>query len=421
MVPTQFYRASCRLIPCLLLVGGPVLVLASGSGSSIPTAYSIQLVSPGPTGVAMTEEGRSNQSRTVSITDVLAEVQPGWQVFRGVAKGMRNVAVVCPAGGKWHMAQPNEDGSFTVTVLVPEANGPLPVEIHAWDRNDSTFTTNLTARTHLFVTKGRDVMPAVPSSAEGPAKDMKLVWSDEFAGPLSATGSSERNATWYAGGKPSATGSQYSDAYFTPDYQGLSPFTIRDGFLRIRATHAPDMVDPTGWKRRWWSGHLSTAFPDGTASAAFRKGYAEVRMMMPAGAGTWPAFWLLDTASIAPKSPRSTVEVDVVEGYGHDSDAYMATLHLWPPPGSTKHQEVAMRVRQGGLANAFHRYGIRLTDREAIWYFDDTEVFRRPLFEAETASPFFLMVNLSIGGGWPAPVPPSGYYDLWVDYVRLYE
>lgn len=386
--------------------------------------YYLQLISPGPTGLSTHNQKAGAAPYTVSIDDRAADVTPGRRTIRGVAKGMRNLAVICPAGRDWSMTQPADDGTFSVDVTIPDEAGPMPIDIFAWNTgpNDPNYTVNLSARVLLFVKKEVH-REALQAPSQGPAAGMRLVWSEEFDKSLSVSSSRNRDATWFVGGKPSSTGSQYSDAFFVAASDHRDPFTIKDGFLRIRARHDDALHDPTGWGRKWWSGHLSTGFPDGSASLEFREGYAEVRMMTPLGAGTWPAFWMLDSASTVPTRNYGAVEVDVVEAYGHDQTWYMATQHRWPgrDPKSGPHQFVEQRVRVDDGANKFHTYGIRLTKGESIWYLDGKEVFRSALYRSDIVSPFFLMLNLSMGGGWPIAVPPSNYYDLWIDYVRVYQ
>jgi hypothetical protein len=335
---------------------------------------------------------------------------------------MRNVAVIVPAGGPWHMAQPADDGSFSVEADVPDIHGPLTIEVHAWDSppDDPAFKVHLKARFDLFVSAGRKPSEA-PLADNHPAKGMTLVWSDDFNGPLSASSSRTRDARWFAGGKPSASGAQYSQAFFVRADDERRPFHIRDGFLRIRATHDPE--GPRNRRPEWWSGHLSTGFPDESASIEFREGYAEVRMKTPLGEGAWPAFWLLDSHSTLPSRGYGAVEIDVVEAYGHDQRWFMATQHRWPGPKQPKsvYSHVEKSVAVKGHADSFNVYGVRVTKSEVVWYLNGDEVFRAPLYRAREVSPFFIMVNLSMGGGWPIIAPPSGHYDMWVDYVRVYQ
>jgi hypothetical protein len=378
-------------------------------------------LTPGPTGLSSHNHKLSAQPFTVAITDDAAQIKPGKQQFRGKAIGMRNVAVVCPAGGKWFLTVPADDGSFSVEVDVPDVHGPITVDILAWDSppNDPNYSVNLKARIDLFVTgtlKSRNNKPP----AGHPAAEFKMVWSDEFEGPLSYSSSPHQDALWFAGGKPSASGAQYSNAYFVPATDVRNPFFQKEGFLRIRATHdSSSSSADVGW----WSGHLSTGFPDESASIEIREGYVEARMKVPAGAGAWPAFWLLDSKSTLPSADYGAVEIDVVEAYGHDLSWYVGTQHQWPGPGSGKeeYRKTSHTVHVPDISHDFHIYGVQLTRTSVIWYFDHREVYRAPLYRSGVVSPFFLMLNLSIGGGWPIHRPPSGYYDLWVDYVRVYQ
>ena len=408
------------LLFCAALVC-PGCALAAAAPSVSTPAQSLQMLSPGPTGIATYNQRDGAMPFGVAVDDAGAAITPGAHVFHGIAKGMRNVAVVCPAGGKWYLAQPAEDGRFSVDVDVPDVRGPMTVDVYSWDSvpNDPNYKTNIDASFDVFVV-GSTQAEKGTAQAPSPAVGMRLVWSDEFTGPLSFSGARHRDATWFAGGKPSSTGSQYSDALFVPAQDKRNPFFIKDGFLRIRATQtAPDVDHPASW----WSGHLSTGFPDESASFEFRRGYAEVRMKTPVGPGPWPAFWLLDSASTLPSRTYGAVEIDAVEAYGHDPKWYMATLHRWPnAEGNEPHQYVAKQVlRDPNDTGGFHTYGVRLTDVDVIWYYDGSEVYRSPLFRSDVVSPFYIMIDLAMGGGWPVVTPPAGYYDLWLDYVRVYE
>lgn len=401
-----------------------LMILATLEGTSVSSSsagHSLQIIQPGPTSVSNHNHLAKPAPYTVSISDANAEIKPGKQTLKGIARGMRNVAVIAPAGGRWHMVKPEDDGSFSVDIEVPDVHGPMTVEVHAWDSPPDTpgYKVHLKSRFDLFVVN-KAKAPSTPLPEGHPAHGMSLVWADEFDGPLSASSSKRQDAKWFVGGKPSASGAQYSQAYFVRADDDRKPFWIKDGFLRIRATHDPEGARNS--KPGWWSGHLSSGFPDEGASIEFREGYAEVRMKTPLGAGTWPAFWLLDSHSTLPSRDCGAVEIDVVEAYGHEQTWYMATQHRWPGPRheKTEYRKVEKGVPIEGHADRFHTYGIQITKEEAIWYLNGKQVFRSPLYRAEQVSPFFLMLNLSMGGGWPILAPPSGYYDLWVDYVRVY-
>ncbi len=425
-------RSRAALWGLLLMAIAASGVLVSGrfaDGATEPPPQArpqhwMQILSPGPTAIVTDNQRVEPRPYTVDIDEAGATVRPGWTKVRGISRGMKNVGVIVPAGSFWYMAIPEADGSFSVDVPIPDETGPLPIEIYAWDTppGDNDVRVELKARAMLFVVGGK-VDPDRATEPGGPAAGMRLAWSDEFDTPLSIGSAAFRNATWFAGGKPSWNGSQYSDALFVRANDPRQPFHQRNGFLRIRAVRDPAMADPDHWGRTWWSGHLSTGFPDGTASIALREGYAEIRMMTPSGQGAWPGFWLMDTANILSTRTYGEVEIDVVEAYSHDPSRYFATLHRHPGPSPADgpSQATSQPVLVRGNANLFHTYGVRITHDEVVWYHDGAEVFRAPLYRADVVSPFYIMVDLALGSGWPVVAPPAGEYELWVDYVRVYK
>lgn len=387
---------------------------AAADGGSAP-AFSLQLTKPGVTSIATHNQVLGQQAYNASIDDAAMRIRAGKVAFAGSAKGLHSVAVVVL--GAWTIAVPDAQGTFAVDVDLSRAPaGPLVVDVYGWDvpPNTHSYTVALNLRLHLFIDDGRSASPPVERPAGHRAHGRTLLWEDRF----------ERLSrdSWHAGPKPD--GQEYGAAAFMRyDAAEADPYTVMNGFLRIRAWHRPNRIDPAGWNRVWVTGHLSTGFPDGRASAAFRKGYFEARMLLPSGAGTWPSFWLLDQYGIRNSEANGAVEVDVIEGYGHSTTSYVATEHDWPPP-SAKGKGYARAQRNiTGLPDnslAFHDYGVEITDDELIFCYDGVEKFRAPLYRKGTVSPFFLMLTLAMSHDWPITVPPAGYYDLWIDHVRVY-
>ena len=61
-----------------------------------------------------------------------------------------------------------------------------------------------------------------------------------------------------------------------------NPYTVQSGFLRIRATYAPNYHDPYGYNRKWYCGLLRTAFVDGSSNLpAISYGYFEFTILAP--------------------------------------------------------------------------------------------------------------------------------------------
>ncbi|MGY2051381.1 glycoside hydrolase family 16 protein [Methylobacterium sp. JK268] len=409
-------RTLLRLLGTAGLAGAPALrpVAAAGLGEGgPPSGPALQLLSPGPTGVATYNQLLGPQPFTARIADEAMRVRAERVRFTGIAPGMRNVAIVI--AGAWTMAVPDAEGRFAAMVdLTGAARGPLVVDVYAWDAPPDvhTFKVALNLRVHLFVQDGRDASPPVERPPGHPAHGRSLIWAEPFTAL-----SRER---WFLGPKPD--GQEFGAALFAPEPVG-DVYGVFDGFLRLRARHCPDLQDPRGWGRTWVSGQLSSAFPDGLASGAFRTGHFEARMMLPAGPGAWSSFWLLDQASIRAGEEAGAVEIDVFEGYGHATTSYVATTHDWPPPAAKGTGYRRQQRNVTGLPDAalgFHDYGVTVTQDEIVFTFDGTETMRTGLFRRERVSPFFMLLTLAMSHDWPIVVPPSGYYDLWVDHVRVY-
>jgi beta-glucanase (GH16 family) len=417
--------AVCGLsVPLASAVGSLWWRAADGSGQALAAEVpELSIEAPIMAGPFRTNQVASPQPYTIGISDEAMIIAARKHMFRGRAPGMKNVML--RIGPTWYPTTLKEDGEWSSEIdLSQHHNGPLVFDVLSWDSKQSDFKYNINTRVHLFVVGGRDGTPPAEAPKGHPAAGMALVWSDEFTEPLSTSSRRTRSSTWFQGGKPEL--SEFGDAWFPEAGDKRNPFYQRDSFLRIRAQHDPDLVDPFRWNRKWWSGFLSTGFPDGSASFEFREGYVEARMMCPAGKGPFPAFWLLDSESTVKRKgvDAGAVELDVLEHFGFE-DAYQIAVHKWPPllPNGKPDQSKAdgqLHFPRGDVTNEFHTFGCKLTRTEMTFYKDGVEQLRKPLFRAETVSPFYIMINLALGGGWPVIVPPSGYYDLWIDYVRAY-
>lgn len=397
------------------ILAPPRLGVAEVPPADSAAPFALQLLSPGPTSTATHNQKQRPEAYTASLPDAAMRVRAGPLDVTGLARGLRNVALV--VDGTWTTTVPGADERFQARLdLSNAANGPLVLDVYGWDappdRHDYNAALNL--RVHLFVESGRDGTPPAERPPGHPAHGRALVWRESFE-TLS-------RKVWYAGPKPD--GQEYGAAAFLGyDDPAFDPYTVMGGFLRIRSLHRPGWEDPAKFGRTWLTGHLSTGFPDGSVSGAFRKGYFEARMMLPAGPGAWPSFWLLDQHGIRHSAAEGAVEIDAIEGYGHATTSYVVTEHDWPPPSSRMEGYRRAQKNLTGLpdyALAFHDYGVEITDDEVIFYFDGIEKFRAPLYRKATVSPFFMMLALAMSQDWPITVPPSGYYDLWIDHVRVY-
>lgn len=232
---------------------------------------------------------------------------------------------------------------------------------------------------------------------------MTLSFADEFD-TMSIASRDGRTAKWTA---HTPWNGDFGDAVFL-DPGPNGPFAVKDGILSITAKKDA--------KGRWTSGLISAA--DGkTNGFSQRYGYFEARMKLPKGPGLWSAFWLGTNEPRGRMDP--SVEVDVIEHYGHAPKAYSSVLHIWSKnPVRDQATPFETAVPDGSLYDSYHFYGVKVTPSFITFYLD-----RKPTWQVKTPAalqlPLFPLVNLAMGSGFPIDKTPNPSV-LLVDYVRAY-
>jgi hypothetical protein len=264
-----------------------------------------------------------------------------------------------------------------------------------------------------------------PPAAEG----MKLVFADDFSGPLSIS-STDPKATYYPH-KPPGGYQDFSSLPFTDFHAPHNPFAKVDNYLRIRAS-----------EKAHSSGLISSVKNDASGVRAAVPCYFECRFIGPNAIGTWPAFWLMtDYMPDEVKGKHVPCdELDIIEAYGGEGphhpnayDLYMVTPHAWNQGDAGKamgeaaykqmHNPISMH--KFGIPSTwyetFHTYGCKITATDTIYYCDNIEVGRHPTLDLSKKSAFFFMINLATGGGWPVDLSRyDGLADMYVAFVRVY-
>ncbi len=158
----------------------------------------------------------------------------------------------------------------------------------------------------------------------------------------------------------------------------------------------------------------------------FAYGRAEARLKIPYGQGIWPAFWSLGNNFGDVGWPTSG-EIDIMENIGREPDIVHGTVH---GPGYSGANGIG-----GGytyteaLSNNYHVYAIEWEPDEIRWYFDDTQYFTLTHAMLPAGAPwvfdhpFFLIMNVAVGGYWPGYPDESTIFPqtMSVDYVRVYQ
>jgi beta-glucanase (GH16 family) len=237
-----------------------------------------------------------------------------------------------------------------------------------------------------------------------------VVWSDEFDGP--------------AGDPPDATrwvhevgGSGWGNKelqYYTDSTNNAA--LDGEGHLLITA-RAEEMMG-----NAYTSARLTTK---GLFARAY--GRFEARIRLPVGTGLWPAFWLMGDDFDEVGWPTAG-EIDVMEENGHDPTTIRGTVH-GPAYGKTDVPAGGAVTVRGGADTDFHVYAVEWDPTNIVFLVDGRPYFqvtpaRRPTYARWVWDhPFFILLNLAVGGLFPGPPDETTMFPLTmqVDYVRVSE
>jgi len=252
------------------------------------------------------------------------------------------------------------------------------------------------------------------AQSPSPAPAWHLTWSDEFSGP---NGSAPDPAKWafVTGGK--GFGNDELETYTSRPVNAQQ----RDGNLVITALKE-DFTDADSVPRHYTSARIHT---QGIFLQAY--GRFEASMQLPAGGkGIWPAFWLLGANSRTAGWPKCG-EIDIIENIGDPTTIY-STLH---GPGYSGAHGISAKYPLGAgesVHTAFHLYAVEWAPRDIKFFFDDHLIAERTPADLPPGTPwvydhpFFIILNLAVGGGWPGNPDEVTTFpqQMLVNYVRVY-
>jgi len=244
----------------------------------------------------------------------------------------------------------------------------------------------------------------LPSAA---AQDRRLIWSDEFNG---APGSPPDPTKWVHEVGSSGWGNQELEVY--TNNRGNAYLDGR-GHLVLQALE----LSPG----KFTSARLKTQ-----GKFAFEYGRAEARIRIPFGQGIWPAFWMLG-ADMKRNQWPACGEIDIMENIGREPNMVHGTIH---GPGYSGGDNIGkeFQLSAGRFADDYHVYAVEWVPERL-----DFQVDGQTYYTATPASlpagtkwvfdhPFFLILNIAIGGEWPRNPDKTTEFPqvMLVDYVRVY-
>lgn len=266
------------------------------------------------------------------------------------------------------------------------------------------FVVVVTVRASLVAQSAPNLAPA----------GWTLTWSDEFNGP---NGSGVDPSKWVVETGGNGWGNQELE-YYTNRPQNAYE---QDGDLVIKVLQEK-YKGPDGVTRDYTSARLKTL-------GKFEQTYGrfEARIKIPRGQGIWPAFWMLGSDIDKPGWPACG-EIDIMENIGKEPSIVHATIH--GPGYSGAHGIGAPFGLTDGskMADDFHVYAVEWEPNVLRFYVDEhLYATRTPAALPKGTKwvydhPFFLLLNVAVGGGWPGSPDTSTIFpqEMLVDYVRVY-
>ena len=246
------------------------------------------------------------------------------------------------------------------------------------------------------------------SNGAAAAAPGKLLWSDEFSGPA---GSKPDPAKWAYDLGGNGWGNHELETY-----TGSLANVFQDGrgHLIIRAIKGAD--------GQVTSGRIKTK-----GLFSFTYGRAEARLKLPRGQGVWPAFWMLGENDAMVGWPVCG-EIDVMENLGREPAIVHGTVHGPGYSGKLAISAQYVLPDAPALSNDFHIYAADWTPHRIEFSIDD-HVYATVNPESLPPNakwvfdhPFFVILNLAVGGNWPGNPDRSTRFpqDYVIDYVRVY-
>jgi beta-glucanase (GH16 family) len=246
--------------------------------------------------------------------------------------------------------------------------------------------------------------PQPTPAAEWDLEGWTLVWQDEFDGP-----EIDRTKWTFDIGGHGWGNNEWQTYTERPENA-----RIEDGMLVIEAREEQFV------NRNYTSARMKTQ-----GLHAWQYGRIEARMKLPYGQGIWPAFWMLG-ANIQQRPWPGSGEIDIMEYIGRDANRIYGTVH---GPGYSGGGGIGNHINMpaGSVNENFHVYAIEWEENEIRWYVDDEQFFSltSDAVRGEWVfnQPFFILINLAVGGAWPGYPNESTVFPqfLLVDYVRVYQ
>ena len=256
----------------------------------------------------------------------------------------------------------------------------------------------------------------------------ELVWSDEFDqdGPVSQD-------KWNVETIPPNNGSWWNgELQFYTDKE--DNIRVEEGLLKITAKYE------SYEGKNYTSARINTQ-----DKFEFTYGRVEMRAKLPNWEGMWPAFWLLG-ANIDEIGWPNCGELDILEhgdyvkdSTSNDPGLISSAVHYGPQDYSRQTTNVPGKIffdtgqerfiRSEKIIEKpfeeYHTYSMQWSPDKIQFFIDEEMHLEFPMQSQHSPfdKPFFLLLNLAVGGHWTDGYVASGFTEATyeIDYVRVYQ
>ena len=183
-------------------------------------------------------------------------------------------------------------------------------------------------------------------------------------------------------------------------------------------------------KKSYTSGRISTQ-----NLKTFTYGRFEVKAKVPKGQGYLPAFWLMaNDENVYGQWPRCG-EIDCMEVMGQDTKKLYGTIHYGNPHAESQ-GTYTIEDGKESFSDDFHTFTCDWEPGKITWYVDGIKYHEESNWHSTTEGqgtltypapfdqPFYIILNLAVGGSWVGnPNEETSFVDnpFVVDYVRVYQ
>tara|TARA_Y100001980_G_C14470818_1_gene251019 strand:+ start:68 stop:1006 length:939 start_codon:yes stop_codon:yes gene_type:complete len=256
----------------------------------------------------------------------------------------------------------------------------------------------------------------------------ELVWSDEF--DQDGTVSQDK---WNIETIPPNNGSWWNgELQFYTDKE--DNIIVEEGLLKITAKYE------SFEGKNYTSARINTQ-----DKFEFTYGRVEMRAKLPNWEGMWPAFWLLG-ANIDDIGWPNCGELDILEhgdyvkdSTSNDPGLISSAVHYGPQDYSRQTTNVPGKIffdtgqerfiRSEKIIEKpfeeYHTYSMQWAPDKIQFFIDDEMHLEFPMQSQHSPfdKPFFLLLNLAVGGHWTDGYVAPGFTNATyeIDYVRVYQ